>query len=227
MQRCLMLILCWTLSIPAVGQLSTSSKYQPGTITAVVPHHDSAGLSDNSSQKYDVLVKVGNTIYTVLYEQPSGAYGVEYSAGLELLVKVEGNTLTFNKKASGQPVKLTILRRETLPSQPTLDLSKLPSQYFAMKQQHLTETLDLSEAQQAQIKPIAEQEAGEANAFLGNPVISREEQLHRWEKLVRASDNKIKPFLSPTQQNKLQEMRKEQREQLKQMIASYKTEKQN
>jgi hypothetical protein len=222
MQRCLMLILCWTLSIPAVGQLSTSSEYQPGTITAVVPHHDSTGLPNNSSQKYDVLVKVGNTIYTVLYEQPSGAYGVEYSAGLALLVKVEGNTLTFNRRTSGQPVALPILRRETLPSQPTLDLSKLPSQYFAMKQQHLTETLDLSEAQQA----IAEQEAGEANAFLGNPVISREEQLHRWEKLVRASDNKIMPFLSPTQQNKLQEMRKEQKEQLKQMIASYKTEKQ-
>jgi hypothetical protein len=38
--------------------------------------------------------------------------------------------------------------------------------------------------------------------------------------VVRASDEKIKPILSPTQREKLQALRKEQKEQLKKLMAA-------
>jgi len=49
---------------------------------------------------------------------------------------------------------------------------------------------------------------------LGNPALSRKEQVTRWEKLVRASDAKIEPFLSQAQVKKLRELRKEQKQEL-------------
>jgi F0F1-type ATP synthase delta subunit len=88
-----------------------------------------------------------------------------------------------------------------------------------MKQQHLSQTLNLSEDQQAKIKPILEQETGEVGQILGNPVISRKDKLNRWVKIVQSSDEQIKPFLSQTQVQTLQGLRKEQRQDLKKLIA--------
>jgi len=220
LKRLALILIC---AVPFYGLAETppSNQYQPGTITAVTPH---AGQSEDSS-KYDVSVKVGDTLYTVLYAPPNGANGVEYAAGLDLLVLVGTDTLTFNSRLSGK-TEVPILRREALPSS-GLDLSKLPSQYFTMKQQHLSETLDLNQDQQAKIKPIVEQEAGEAKQFLGNPVISRKEQLSRWEKLVQSSDERMKPILSQTQRDKLRDMRKEQKQELKKLIADQKADKQH
>jgi hypothetical protein len=65
-----------------------------------------------------------------------------------------------------------------------------------MKQQHLSEALGLSDDQQAKIKPTLEQESGEAGTILWDPVLSRKDKLKRYEKLVAASDAKIKPILS-------------------------------
>jgi len=121
--------------------------------------------------------------------------------------------LTFNSRLTGTTV-VPILRRETLTTERGPDWSKAMSQYFTVKQQTLSETLGLSEEQQIKIKPILEQEAGEAGQVLGNPVLSRKEQVTRWEKLVRASDTKIKPFLSEAQLGQLQQLRKEQKQEL-------------
>jgi hypothetical protein len=44
---------------------------------------------------------------------------------------------------------------------------------------------------------------------------------------VRASDSKMKPILSQTQREKLQQLRKEQKEELKDLLAQEKTGKQN
>jgi len=57
---------------------------------------------------------------------------------------------------------------------------------------------------------------------LGNPALSRKEQLSRWEKVVQISDAKIKPSLSETQLGKLQQLRKQQKEELKTMISEKK-----
>jgi hypothetical protein len=126
-----------------------------------------------------VSIKVGNTIYTVLYAPANGANSVEYSAGISLLVLVGTDTLTFNSKLSGS-TEVPILNRQTLPAQSGLDWSKLPGQYFSMKQQHLTEALSLSEEQQTKLNPILEQETAEAGQFMSNPVLYRKEKLKQW-----------------------------------------------
>jgi hypothetical protein len=194
----------------------SSSKYQPATITSVTPHPRTPGEPDVA--RYDVTVKVGNTVYVVLYTPPNGANGVEYSAGLSLLVLVGSDTLTFNSNVSGTTV-VPILSRETPSVQHGVDWSKASGQYFSMKQQHLSETLELREDQLTKIKPILEQETGEVGQFLGNPALSRKEQLNRWEKVVQASDAKIKPLLSDVQLDKLQQLRKQQKEELKRIIS--------
>ncbi len=197
--------------MPLLQSQVPASKYQPGTVTAVATHPSAPGEPDSNVARYDVSVKVGDTVYVVVYTPPNGANGVEYSAGLGLLVLVGSNTLTFNSKLTGTTV-VPIVRRETVTTERGPDWSKAMSQYFTMKQQHLSETLRLSDEQQIKIKPILEQEAGEAGQFLGNPALSRKEQVTRWEKLVRASDAKIEAFLSQVQVKKLRELRKEQKQ---------------
>ncbi len=214
-----MILVCAAI-LPAYGQ-TLSSKFQPGTITAVTAHSNAPGETVSDVDRYDVSVKVGNTIYTVLYTPPNGANAVKYSAGFELLVSVASDSLTFNSKLSGTTV-LPIVSRLTLPAQSSLDWSKAPSQYFSLKQLHLSETLDLSEDQQTKIKPFLEQETGEVGQIFGNPVLSRKDMLDRWEKIVKSSDQKIKPFLSQTQLEKLQDLRKEQKQALKKLIAEAK-----
>lgn len=205
-----------------VAAQPASTKYQRGTITAVTKHAAESG-SDSNVAQYDVTVKVGNMLYTVLYAPPNGANGVEYSAGLDLLVLVGSDTLTFNSRLSGKTT-VPILRRETLAPEKTVDLSRVQSQYFSMKLQNLSQTLQLSDEQQTKIKPIVEQETGEAKQFLGNPALSRKEQLDRWEKLVQSSDAKMKPLLSEAQLEKLEELRKSQKEKVKSYLAAQKAD---
>jgi hypothetical protein len=216
MSRCLGAILICAVTLSAHAQ-PASSKFQPGTITEVVAHQNAPGEPSDVA-RYEVSVKVGNIVYKVLYTPPNGANGVKYSQGIQLLVSVGTDTLTFNSRLSGTTV-VPILSRQTLPAQNALDLSKVPSQYFTMKQQHLSETLNLSEDQQAKIKPILEQETGEVGEIFSNPVISSKDKLNRWEKIVQSSDAKIKPFLSDEQLQKLQAMRKQQMQDLKKLIS--------
>jgi hypothetical protein len=88
-----------------------------------------------------------------------------------------------------------------------------------MKQQHLSDALGLTDDQQARIKPFIEQESGEAGMILWTPVVPAKDRLKQFEKLVRASDAKIRPFLSPAQVAKLVEIRKQQKVELKELIA--------
>jgi DNA polymerase III delta prime subunit len=96
-----------------------------------------------------------------------------------------------------------------------------------MKQQHLSEALGLTDDQQAKIKPTLEQESGEAGTILWDPVLSRKDKLKRYEKLVAASDAKIKPILSTTQVDRLLELRKQQKAELRKLIAEQNAGKQN
>jgi hypothetical protein len=212
-------ILLGAAMLSAQGQ-TASSKFQPGTITAVAAHQNAPGESGDVA-RYDVSVKVGNIVYKVLYTPPNGASAVKYSAGFELLVLVGNDTLTFNSQLSGMTV-VPILSRQTLPASSGPDLSKVPGQYFTMKQQRLSQTLNLSDDQQARIKPFLEQETGEVGQIFDNPALSRKDKLNRWEKIVESSDDKIKPFLSQTQLQKLQDLRKQQMQDLKKLISESK-----
>ena len=220
MLRQLAVILTW-VSVSLVYGQTPSPKYQLGTITAVTSHQSAPNEAASDLVRYDVSVKIGNTVFVVLYTPPHGANSVEYSTGMNKLFAVGTDILTFNSRLSGT-TEVPILRRETLPAESGLDWSKAQSQYFSMKQQHLSEALGLSDDQQSKIKPTFEQEAGEAGQVLWNPALSRKDKLKSYEKIVASSDAKLKPFLSPTQVNKLLDLRKQQKQDVKELLAKQK-----
>src|ERR1700686_3757086 len=93
MPRVVGLGLIFLTMFPAFGQ--STSKYQVGTITEVKVHQAAgSGVSDDAS--YDVSVKVGDTIYVVLYTPALGEETVKYAAGRSLLVLVGKNSITYN-----------------------------------------------------------------------------------------------------------------------------------
>ena len=81
------------LTLPALCQ--STSKYQVAIITEVKAHQTATNPVSDSTL-YDVSVKVGNTIYVVLYTQPLGEIPVKYETGHELLVLVGKDTITYN-----------------------------------------------------------------------------------------------------------------------------------
>ena len=91
------------------------------------------------------------------------------------------------------------------------------STYFTAKIENLTQQLQLNPDQQAKIKPIAEQEVGYLAEIRGNPALSKKEKLKKLESIVRNSDTQMKPNLSPEQWQKLQTLRKDQKQQLKEL----------
>lgn len=216
MRKLAIIFLMWVVPLATLCQ-TPSSKYQPGTITAVERHEYVSG-GDNKAVQYDVSVRIDDSVYVVLYTAPNGANTVEYSVGHEFLFRVGEHSLTFPERF-GSNTELPILTTKKLPTQPAIDWSKAPGQYFVMKMKNLSTSLDLSDEQQARIKSIAEQESAEAGAVIFTPVVSRKERLSQWEKIVRSSDVKMKPILSEEQWRKLQDLRKNQKRELKDLIA--------
>jgi hypothetical protein len=109
---------------PTFGQ--STSKYQVATITEVKVHQTAgSGVSDAAS--YDVSVKVGDTIYVVLYTPPLREETVKYAAGRDLLVLVGKHTIRYNDilgqsfeapiESQGPAVK----PKQSMPSAPTSD----------------------------------------------------------------------------------------------------------
>lgn len=92
----------------------SASKYQVGTITPVKDHQSAKRASDVAS--YDVTLKVGNTLYVVLYTPPLGMNTVKYAAGRELLVLVGKTTITYND-ILGQSLAVPILSQLRLKRQ--------------------------------------------------------------------------------------------------------------
>jgi hypothetical protein len=81
------------LTLPALCQ--SRSKYQVAIITEVKAHQV-AGEPASDSSSYDVSVKVGDTIYVVLYTPPLSELPPKYATGRELLVLVGKSTITYN-----------------------------------------------------------------------------------------------------------------------------------
>lgn len=100
--------------LPGLAQ-PTGDQYEVGSITAVNAH---PGATENANTggaaAYDVSVKVGNTLYVVLYTPPAGTYGVQEAAGHDLLVTVGPDTITFNDLL-GRSSEVPILSRQTFP----------------------------------------------------------------------------------------------------------------
>jgi hypothetical protein len=190
---------------------------------AVAPHHI-PGQADADVTQYDVSVKIGNTTYIVLFTPTNGANAVKYAAGDELLFLVGSKTLTFNSSLSGK-TEVPILSHETLSGGP--DWSKACGQYLTLKHEHLAESLALTDEQQTAIKPILEQESGQVSEICFNPALTADDTLNQYEKILRASDAKIKPLLTGSQLRKLQDLRKQQKQDVKKIIAEQKSSQQN
>ena len=210
-------VLC-ALLILLISGLSVDSqtpKPQSALINSVAVHKNAPG---DDVLKYDVSLKIDNTLYVVMYTPPSGSKGVEYAVGQDVVALVGSDSITVTRL--GTTSESPILSRETLPPQSALDWTRMPSEYFSMKLRNLSEKLSLSEEQQAKIKPVLEQEAAESGQITANPVLSLEDKLSRLEQIVRASDQKIKPVLLAGQWQTLQGLRSEQKQEIKQFLAA-------
>jgi hypothetical protein len=94
MHKLFWLVILVSTSLPGLCQ-TPAAKYQPGTIMAVTRHQNTSAEGDSGIARYDVSIKVGNTLYVGLYTPPDGSNQVEYSAGIERLVSVGTDTLTL------------------------------------------------------------------------------------------------------------------------------------
>src|SRR5215469_14343927 len=89
-----------------------SGKYEVATITDVQIHPGNG----SGAASYDVSVKVGKTIYVLLYKDPSGSGTVKYAAGREGLVLVGKDSIRYNDLL-GESHELPILSRRSAPKQ--------------------------------------------------------------------------------------------------------------
>lgn len=202
-------------AVPGVLAQSPSQQYQMGTILAVERHPVSPGNTE--SDRYDVSVRIRDTVYVVLYTPPSGAQSVQYAAGRDMLFLIGKDSLTFVSRISGTTAS-PILRVETLAPRPILDWSKLPSQYFSLVHQHLSDNLNFSAQQRSQFKHIIDQEAGEVAMVCFTYTLTVQDRVNHWETIVRSSDEKIKAILSQAEWQKLEEMRALEKQELKQFL---------
>ena len=209
------LLVC-LVTLPVFCQ-APSPNPQVATITAVTLHPKNAENGDPPMAQYDLSLKVGDAVYVVLFAPASGSTAVKYSVGMNVVVQVGSESIKFTKL--GQTHEVPILRRESAPTTTGIDWSRAPGEYFSQKLRHLSEKLGLTPGQQAQLKPILEQEAGEAGQFISNPVLSREDKLKKLETIVRSSDQKLKPILSADQWQTLQDMRGQQRRELRESLS--------
>ena len=89
------IVFCISLTMfSAFGQ--SPSKYQVGTIIEVKTHQTDEKVGASDSASYDVSVKVGDTIYVVLYTPPLREETVKYATGRDLLVLVGKHTIRYN-----------------------------------------------------------------------------------------------------------------------------------
>jgi hypothetical protein len=110
LRRIAVICLCLA-SFPVFAQ--QSSKYEVATILDVKAHHDPT----SEIVSYDVSVKVGETIYLVLYTPQVDANDVKYVAGRELLVLVGKKTITYNDML-GQSLEVPIVSQTSAAKKP-------------------------------------------------------------------------------------------------------------
>jgi hypothetical protein len=98
------------VSLVSIAQKDKPS-YQIGTIMEVKVHQPAP--TDDSKKQYDIVVKVGGTLYTVLFTPKPGSKVAEYSAGTDRPVLVETDTLKFSDLL-GNPVAVPIVSRKQI-----------------------------------------------------------------------------------------------------------------
>ena len=106
-----------SISLVVVSSFGQSTQhYQVAAIVSVQPHQTAA---DNASDptKYDVSLKVGDTIYVVLYTPQLDIGTVKYAEGRNLLVLVGEKTISYNDLL-GQSFEVPIISRKPVTDTP-------------------------------------------------------------------------------------------------------------
>jgi hypothetical protein len=108
-----MSVICLCLmTLPVLCE--TAPKYEVATVIDVKPHR-AAGTKPSDVARYDVSIKVGDTVYVTLYTDTLGTGTVKYVVGRQLLVHVGTNTVTFND-ILGQSHEAPIISQTTVTS---------------------------------------------------------------------------------------------------------------
>jgi hypothetical protein len=107
-------VMTLVLSLSSVAQ--DKPKYQVGTIMEVKDHQPAT--ADDSKKQYDIVVKVRDTLYTVIFTSASGSRVAEYSAGMDRPVLIDGDTLKFSD-LHGNSVSAPILSRKQVSKKPS------------------------------------------------------------------------------------------------------------
>src|SRR5258708_5104246 len=93
MARLMCVICICIVTLPAFCE--QAAKWEVAIIIEVKPHQ---AVSDSGSDvaSYDVSVKVGSTVYLVLYTPPFGMSTVKSAGGRQMLVLVGKKTIKYN-----------------------------------------------------------------------------------------------------------------------------------
>src|SRR3954452_12962599 len=96
----------------ALGQ-TPSSQYQTATIVKMAEHQEAAAEKSTESQpvRYDVSLRVKDMVYVVLFTPRPGTYGAEFMTGMDLQVRVDENSVTFNDML-GRSITAPIISQE-------------------------------------------------------------------------------------------------------------------
>jgi Spy/CpxP family protein refolding chaperone len=81
---------------------------------------------------------------------------------------------------------------------------------------HLSKKLNLTDDQQAKLKPVFEDQRKQMAAIHNDSSLSREDRFSKMQALRQSSDGQIKSLLNEEQQKSFDKMRAEQQERMKQ-----------
>jgi hypothetical protein len=93
------------------------------------------------------------------------------------------------------------------------------------RMQNLAQQLQLTEPQKEKIMPILVDEAPKVKAVKADTTLSQNDKIVKLLEIRNDSNDKIRPILTPAQQQKLDQMRAQQRQQLLQEMSSSKSAK--
>lgn len=101
------------------AQSTSSNKYESALVLGVrehqgpIPAQILEKLKDPSGTHYDISIRLksNNAEYVLLYTPPPGRYGFQFTSGMDKLVLVESDTVTFND-LMGRSITAPILSRK-------------------------------------------------------------------------------------------------------------------
>jgi protein CpxP len=94
-------------------------------------------------------------------------------------------------------------------------MGRRPMESVDEQVKHLTKKLNLSDDQQAKLKPILEDQQKQMGAIHNDSSLSREDRFSKMQALRQSSDTQIKGLLNDEQQKNFDKMRAEQQERMK------------